>query len=197
MMTRPQLPRIRDVHPGTDPDDHSKGSVLLQLSTDARRGRIALTAAVLIASAVLPATASAGTVTLQNRSIDYTANAGETNNVTLTRVSPPEAQAVYQVQDTVGLVAPPEGGCTQVDANTATCSLAPGVIFAGWNVDVLDQSDIVTNNTALFSDQNGGDGEDQLFGGSGPDFLFDGAGVDFVSGRGGNDRLLILSLIHI
>jgi Ca2+-binding RTX toxin-like protein len=190
-MTWPQLPTMAAVHLGTDPDDHSKGSALLQLSTDARRGRrIALTATVLLASAVLPATASAGEASITNRTLNFIADSGEANRVTLTRVSPPEAQAVYQVRD-AGALLRVGNGCTLVDPNTATCSLAPGLVFASWNVEANDLSDIVTNDTALFSEQKGGDGEDQLYGGPGLDFLFDGGGVDFLSGRGGNDRILI------
>ena len=189
-MTRPQLPTIRDVHPGTDPDDHSKGSLLLQLSTDARRGRIALTAAVLIASAVLPATASAGTVGVNSRSLDFTASAGEANRVTLTNGRTPRE---YRIEDAFALVVGP--GCTQDGPNAAFCSPLTDTTFARWNVLAGDQSDVVTNGTTeprgLFSAQNGGDGEDILNGGPVEDLLFDGPGIDTLNGNGGDDRLLI------
>ena len=164
---------------------------LLQLSTDARRVRMASFAAVLIASALLPATASAGTVGLTGRTIDYTAPDGETNNVRLTRVSQPP-QAIFQVADTAGLtVAPSNTACTQTSPTVATCQMPPGVDFAGFNIVVADQSDTVVNDTTLSSAQNGGDGQDDLTGGDGPDFLFDGPGTDTLHGRGGNDRILI------
>jgi Ca2+-binding RTX toxin-like protein len=162
---------------------------LLHAQVDARRFFVAL-AVVLVGSVVLPAAASAATVTqtgLTNSDrIDITDGADEVNNIRIVR-----DVGIFVITDAVPLTVAPGTSCTGGGTTTVTCpDVGPtGNPIIRFSVHPGNGSDVVTNDTEVYSQVNGGAGEDFLYGGSGPDLLFDGPGVDHLFGRGGNDRL--------
>jgi len=128
---------------------------------------------------VLPAIhASAGTVSVQGGNpyfrVIYSAPLGEHNDLTVTG----SADTTNTFHDTAGVTA--GSGCTQVDADTATCP-------ADYTeVHLRDLSDIVhlegTAGAALY----GEGGDDQLYGGSAGVRLDGGPGADIMkTGSGG------------
>lgn len=77
-------------------------------------------------------------------------------------------------------------GCTRSGDYTANCS-ATGITLV--QVTANDQTDKVTNSTALRSSLFGGVGSDVLTGGSAGDTLNGAAGADVFNGMGGNDDI--------
>lgn len=81
-----------------------------------------------------------------------------------------------------------QAGSVVVDVDGATASFPASqvrnLVFVGHAGD-----DQFTNNTAIRSLGNGGDGNDVLTGGSGRDDFFGGAGDDSMVGNAGDDRI--------
>ena len=77
-------------------------------------------------------------------------------------------------------------GCTRSGDYTANCS-ASGITLI--QVVSGDQTDKVTNSTAVKSSLNGGAANDLLTGGSAADILIGGPNVDVLKGMNGNDDL--------
>lgn len=124
-----------------------------------RLGRIAITST-LLALSLHPGLARAGTaggfVYSHYEGLSYVANAGETNDVTITG-----SGSTYSIHDSAGLTAGLD--CTQVDATTATCeSSRPS--FHDISVATRDGDDIVHISSDTNTHVLGGRGDDQLFG---------------------------------
>jgi hypothetical protein len=83
-------------------------------------------------------------------------------------------------------------GCTRISSSAVQCS-ASGIALI--QVSSTDQTDKVTNLTAVKSSLNGGAANDLLTGGPGPDTLIGAAGRDVLMGRNGKDDLRARDLI--
>jgi Ca2+-binding RTX toxin-like protein len=131
----------------------------------------------------LPATAQAATVARTPTQVNFTAGAGEANNVTVT-----PSGASYVVTDT-GVAALTDGdgagGCV-VTGNQATCP-ASGVIRV--SVTAGDADDAVNVDAVTSDVLDGGPGNDRLSGGNGGDTIVGGTGNDTLNGEDGNDAL--------
>lgn len=145
-----------------------------------------LVLAVLAATACLAATqaAMASTLAVQGGStLQFTAAAAETNNVTVTR-----GATLYTVTDP-GSTITPTGPCVTVNANTATCPVA-GVTDVNMSLtDGNDQASIDATVTQVGITLQGGDGNDSLSGATTSDVLQGGPGNDTLNGQGGDDQL--------
>ena len=129
----------------------------------------------------LPASASAGTASIvAGDRVDYTAPAGQVNNVTISLSGP-----AYTVTDTSAPVVA-GAGCAPLGANTASC---PAAGIDSVDVSVNDLSDAVTLNAVPRSFVQGGDGNDALTGGIGYDNLRGEAGADALRGGAASDSL--------
>jgi subtilisin family serine protease len=111
----------------------------------------------------------------------FSASTGEANTVTVSRSS-----TVFTVKDTTA----PLGagvGCSQVDANTATCSTSG--VSSLW-ANAKDGNDSVSVSAgATRSTLYGGSGNDTLIGGSSLDTLDGGTGADVMDGQGSTDTV--------
>jgi Ca2+-binding RTX toxin-like protein len=145
-----------------------------------------LVLAVLVAIGCLAAAqaAMASTLTLPGgTTVQFTAAAGETNNVTVAR-----SATLYTVTDP-GSTITPTAPCVTVNANTATCPVA-GVIDVNVALaDGNDQAIVDATVTGVAVTLQGGDGNDSLTGIPGRDVLQGGPGNDTLSGLGGDDQL--------
>ena len=159
-----------------------------------RLGRIAITST-LLALSLHPGLARAGTaggfVYSHYEGLSYVANAGETNDVTITG-----SGSTYSIHDSAGLTAGLD--CTQVDATTATCeSSRPS--FHDISVATRDGDDIVHISSDTNTHVLGGRGDDQLFGGSesaehsAGDVLDGGPGGDTLGGAPGVRTFVLYS----
>ncbi|GAB2850514.1 calcium-binding protein [Lentzea nigeriaca] len=75
-------------------------------------------------------------------------------------------------------------GCTRLSASRVQCAQVQKiVIYLG------DRDDTVFYDSAVPSEQHGGDGDDSLHGGSGPDVLMGGEGDDTITGGPSADKL--------
>lgn len=144
----------------------------------------------LLALALLPAAASAATITKTDATITYIADAQEINDVSISL-----AGDVYTVNEQGnapgkgGITVKDGGGCqvaTQGNTTTATCPAA-GVTLL--DVETGDQGDTVRILAPTASRILGGDGIDSLTGGDGPDQIFGEVGTDTLNGGGGDDQL--------
>ena len=152
------------------------------------RFRAVLTAAIVFL--VLPAGASAATITETGATITYIADAQEINNVTISL-----AGDVYTVNEQGnapgkgGIDVKNGGGCqvaVQGGTTTATCPAA-GITLL--DVETGDQGDTVQILAPTPSRLLGGEGIDNLTGGDGNDQIFGNEGTDKIAGGGGDDLL--------
>jgi hypothetical protein len=136
--------------------------------------------------ALVPATASASSVSEVSGSLSYAAASGEANVVTIApwglalKVTDAGTKAGKPVALTIG------AGCWKLSSNSAACAIPTnGIQFdAGDGDDSLDASALTkTNVNAL-----GGAGDDVLKAGGGADVLNGGAGSDTLSGGAGDDN---------
>jgi Ca2+-binding RTX toxin-like protein len=133
-----------------------------------------------MAFATVPAAAVASTARVDAGSLTYTAAAGETNALVISRVLDNVVLSDPGARITAGR------GCTQVTASDVRCSRT-GV--KGIVVDAGDRADAVSNLTAIDSRLAGGVGDDVLAGGAGDDFITGKAGSDLLKGGGGDDSI--------
>jgi Ca2+-binding RTX toxin-like protein len=124
----------------------------------------------LFAAAVLPASASAATVSKTGSTVSYIADPGEANDVTISL-----GGGNYTIAEQgSGVTVTNGGGCT-VSGQTATCPSSGTELL---DVQAGDRSDTVTIQAPTPSHISGGDGFDTLRGGSGADVISGGAGTD-------------------
>jgi Ca2+-binding RTX toxin-like protein len=153
--------------------------------------------------AALPGSALAGRAEVVGKQPSFTAFAGETNRVTIARVS----KTRYTIKD-LGAPVTPGDGCTALSSNRVRCT-APGKagrsgIFALGDGD--DSFTTVGEGVPVFAEGQagadtldagpnsspslvGGEGNDTLTGGARADFLFGGPGDDSLDGGSGEDQL--------
>jgi len=153
-----------------------------------RRMLIATLAAACCLAAAQAAFAS--TLVIQSgNTLQFSAVAGETNNVTVSR-----SATLYTVTDP-GSTITPTGPCASVNANTATCPVTGVTTVTLTVADLNDQANVAASVTLVAVTISGGAGNDTLTGGEttddtiiGDDFL--GTGNDTLTGLGGDDRLI-------
>lgn len=166
-----------------------------------------LAATFLLALALLPATASASTITVEGGVLVLRAAPGEQNSVTL---SGDETDELVEVRDSdqpaypAGVCAParwnlsavvcdPQPGGVRVELGAGDDRLSVGAGVPGDGViealggDGTDTLEALSHGKPVRFD--GGSGNDVLGGGSGADVLLGGIGDDDLNGRGGGDEL--------
>jgi Ca2+-binding RTX toxin-like protein len=143
--------------------------------------RLALLTAILLA----PATADAATVTVTQNTVQFVAAPGELNQVVVTFQA--GGQPVT-VRDGGGAPLTPSGGCTAIDAVSASCA---GTAITAARLDLGDNNDSLTTFAPEVGtvDVTGGPGIDTLAGGRGSDVLDGGDGNDLLDGGEGDDDL--------
>src|SRR3954452_9540493 len=147
------------------------------------RRSILLVMALLLA---VPASASAGTLSVQAGVLSYTeTDVNATNNVTDALSTDGTLITVTDSGRSGGraLTMRSDGSCT-VSRSSGSC-LAAGV--SSIVVSPGDQADTVTQTTSIPSRLMGGNGNDKLAGGPGDDVLIGEAGADTLTGGGGRD----------
>src|SRR3954452_13404566 len=147
------------------------------------RRSILLVMALLLA---VPASASAGTLSVQAGVLSYTeTDVHATNNVTVALSTDGTRITVTDSGRSGGraLTMRSDGSCT-VSRSSGSC-LAAGV--SSIVVSPGEQADTVTQTTSISSRLMGGNGNDKLAGGPGDDVLIGDAGADTLTGGGGRD----------
>lgn len=129
---------------------------------------------------LLPAAASASSVSKSGTTLTYNAAAGETNNLVASL-----SGGVYTFDES-GATETVGAGCTLVNAHRATCA---GSGITGITINAGNMNDLAWNTTATPATITGADGNDNLIGGSGADVLIGCAGNDSLSGGAGGDVL--------
>ncbi|MEK7674552.1 MAG: HYR domain-containing protein [Verrucomicrobiota bacterium] len=151
-----------------------------------------LKSAVCVVALLLLVPVHAGTVRVSGTRLNFLADPGEVNNVTIDLVS-----GAYSIHDTGAAITPnPGNGFTVISANEVTIS-ASGI--SGMDVVLGDQNDHaqVTSNVVIPTRFFGGEGDDTMLGGTGDDTFFWGSsfgggyGNDTIDGGGGNDLLRV------
>ncbi|MEK6328077.1 MAG: hypothetical protein AABM66_11230 [Actinomycetota bacterium] len=161
--------------------------------------RAGLTVALALAAlAVVPAIASAASVTFTtaNDTITYTGGAGETNSVVIDDSS----STSYTFAETGISESPNVAECTD-GGDVITCTFGNGndidIIVANMgdmgdtaNASGLTTEDVTINGEAGGDTLSGGSDDDELNGGDGDDNLYGGSdGADDINGDAGNDRM--------
>ena len=128
--------------------------------------------------------AFAGTASVNGTTLVYDAGPGETNSVSVTRLTPTE----YRVGDQVPITAGP--GCATEDGSggvAVTCT--SGEPFSAVAVNLGDRPDtaVIGSEVDIAARVDGGDGRDIMTGGGAGDALIGAAGDDAFLGSGGND----------
>src|SRR3954447_8857247 len=147
------------------------------------RRSILLVMALLLAA---PATASAGTLSVQAGVLSYTeTDVNATNSVTGGVSSDGTRITVSDTGRSGGraLTLRTDGSCT-VSRATGSC---PAAGVSSIVVSTGDQADAVTQSTSIPARLIGGDGNDRLTGGPADDVLIGEAGADVLTGGGGRD----------
>lgn len=163
-----------------------------------RAGTITALAAVLVLSAAGTALANGSVVTYAN-SVNFTAGAGDVNDITYGWLG----SNGVRIQDVVPIT--PGGGCTAIDAYTVRCggSGAALTLNLGDQNDTAESYESVPNNPVINGQDgndllrggdlnetiNGGNGDDTIYGGNGDDLIDGGNGADTFSPQGGFDKL--------
>lgn len=139
--------------------------------------------------------AAESAVSVSNHVATFTAGAGETNNVTVTKVnvggvdkfrfSDPFSTSTTAIQSGSRII--PGAGCTRVNDNVSDCPAAgiTRVVVNGGDLnDTLNATTLAIPVTL-----NGGPGNDTLIGGTKGDILIGGPGGDRFRGGAGNDTI--------
>jgi Ca2+-binding RTX toxin-like protein len=150
----------------------------------------------LLALALVPAGASAATITKKGGQTSYIADGGELNDVTITLDA--DNLTVRENGTAIGLgpiAIANGGGCSVMPTGpgetTATC---PASDTTAVDVDLSDQNDKLQvpswrHFPATLSHLAGGDGDDNVSGGDGQDRIEGGGGNDVLAGLIGSDPL--------
>jgi Ca2+-binding RTX toxin-like protein len=131
-----------------------------------------------IASAGMPACSFAGTVTSSAGDVRYTADTGETNNVTVDL-----AGGTYAIKDTgPGVTLTATAPCLQTSPTTATCPQAAQPSIDHVTVVGGDMNDTITMNATPRDGTriDGGAGDDTIVGSTGADKITGGPGDDVI-----------------
>jgi Ca2+-binding RTX toxin-like protein len=134
----------------------------------------------------LPATAHAGTASVQGGVLSYTETDVNARNVVTISASSDGTRITVSDSGRSGgraLSLQSDGSCT-VSRATANC---PAAGVASIAVNTGDQDDTISQNTSITSRLQGGNGNDKITGGPGDDILIGEAGADSLAGGGGRD----------
>jgi hypothetical protein len=148
-----------------------------------RRWPVAL--AFTIIALAIPSAASAGTVSVVNGTLTFSAAPGEFNGIDVA----PSGDG-YAVTDFNNGVTPAAGSdCTQTNSNTVDCPLGSGITAIALTLGDEADSDSIDASIGLPVTVSGGTGDDDVEGGPGNDTLDGGPGDDTVNGGDGNDDI--------
>lgn len=121
--------------------------------------------------------------------LEYTAAAGETNNLRITQSG---LTVTFDDDVAITAAATPNAACTITAGGDATCIAANN--DAGVSVNLDDLNDQVTpSGLTLDTTESGDTGDDTLRGGTGDDTFFDEPGNDSYSGGGGVDTIFFFA----
>jgi hypothetical protein len=129
---------------------------------------------------LLPAAASAGTISSANGRLAFAAAPGEANDLVIT------AGTESNVVKDAGAPLTAGPGCQSKPDGSAECGLGAAVIA----VELGDMSDRLTLIGSLPSEVSAGAGVDELHGGAGDDVFRGDAGDDRLGGNDGKDTLI-------
>ena len=149
--------------------------------------RLFTTACVLALFAALPGAAHAATASTTGATLNYIADGGERNEVTISQAG--DSITIVEAGRQVGagnkeIPVGASGACTSSGGSSATC-VAAGITTV--NIELSDQNDTLVVNLALGVIVRAGDGGDTITGGAGNDTLFGNGGGDTLNGGGGID----------
>jgi Ca2+-binding RTX toxin-like protein len=151
--------------------------------------RTRLAAVIAAAFFIVPAAASASTVSLAPADPDapprltYTAANGEANKLDVKVTN-----ATAEISDSGAGTITPGANCTAVNAKKVTCTEPQGKVNFVVLADLGDGNDTF-DLAGADSSVNGGAGNDNLNGGERQDFLSGGGGKDDLNGKAGADTL--------
>jgi hypothetical protein len=137
--------------------------------------------------------AAESTASVGSGALTFTAGAGQTNNVTVTRFTDRDGLAKYRINDPYSTTTAaakgsrinPGAGCARISDTSVKCGVS-GV--SRIRVFASDLNDTVSASTiAIPVTLDGGSGTDTLTAGSGPDSLIGGTGADRFTAGTGND----------
>jgi Ca2+-binding RTX toxin-like protein len=131
--------------------------------------------------ALLPALASASSVSKSGATLTYSSAAAETNHLVVSL-----SGGVYTFDDS-GATETAGAGCTLANAHRVTCA---GSGITGLTINAGDMNDLVWNTTATPATITGSNGNDNLLGNNGADVLIGCAGDDSLNGGAGADVLV-------
>ncbi len=157
------------------------------------RRRAALTASGCVAALLAPAPVHAATVTGSGNTIEFTAAAGEQNDVTVSTAAD-ESAVVFR--DAGAPLSAGSGCATQPDGSVSCAGGVRGEVDAllGDGNDRFDAASLTSHRLIAEGGDGadtitGGAGDDRLTGGNDGDALEGGPGNDTVAGSAGDDRL--------
>ena len=147
--------------------------------------RIPLLAVVFMAAAI-PATAEAGTLSVQAGVVTYTDTDPNATNVVSVSMSSDRSRISFGDSGRSGghpVVVTSDGSCTAL-RSSGSCPAAGVSLIV---ISTGDQNDRITQNVPIATRLVGGNGNDTLTGGPGDDVLIGEAGADTLTGRDGRD----------
>ena len=127
-----------------------------------------------------PAQAATGGARVSGTNVYFSAAAGQTNNLTITI-----SGRTTTFDDVVAIT--PGAGCKAVGKDKTKVQCTTSKATTGFNAQLGDKNDTLTNRTGLYLYGVGGTGDDRLYGGSGRDVLYGQDGNDIVSSGSGDD----------
>ena len=142
--------------------------------------------AVVVAAAAIPATAQAGTLTVQAGVVTYTDTDPNAANVVAVSMSSDRSRISFGDSGRSGgraVVVTSDGSCT-AQRSSGSCPAAGVSLIV---ISTGDQNDRITQNVPIATRLVGGNGNDTLTGGPADDVLIGEAGADTLSGRDGRD----------
>jgi Ca2+-binding RTX toxin-like protein len=141
---------------------------------------------VVVLAAAIPASAQAGTLSVQSGVLSYTeTDLNATNTVTVSMSADGSRITVSDSGRSGGktISLKTDGSCT-VSRSTGSCPSAGVTSIA---VGTTDQNDRITQNTSIAARLMGGNGNDTITGGPGDDVLIGEGGADTLAGKDGRD----------
>jgi Ca2+-binding RTX toxin-like protein len=143
-------------------------------------------ALLVVVFAAIPATANAGTLSVQGGVLSYTeTDVDATNTVTVSLSTDKTRITVSDIGRSGGksLSLKTDGSCT-ISRQTGNCPAAGVTSIA---ISTTDQNDRITQTTPIASRLMGGNGNDTITGGPGDDVLIGEGGADTLVGKDGRD----------
>ncbi|HYZ28982.1 MAG TPA: calcium-binding protein [Thermoleophilaceae bacterium] len=142
--------------------------------------------AVVVVAAAIPATAQAGTLSVQAGVVTYTDTDPNATNVVGVSMSSDRSRISFGDSGRTGghaVVVSSDGSCT-ASRSSGSCPAAGVSLIV---ISTGDQNDRITQNVPIATRLVGGNGNDTLTGGPADDVLIGEAGADTLAGRDGRD----------